>query len=239
VLKRGIGRINLKFRDLGWAALFHYYQSNKDRRYVRLLGDGEFISKLREAPWDVSYPEFEAKVISGFVNSLGLRLPVGTRGGNILAEIIRLRSCTSSLEGVSLLDCDLSSKSLLKDIKEIYRGLGSIDGLWVTGITKIAHVLNDSLFVILDQRIAENFSLRDEADDYIDWLVLTQQHAREVAGDFEAQGLSGSPEVFLSEKLGYSSYGCQKSLARFIDEYFWLTSSENLPIPPKWLPPSP
>jgi len=229
----------LKFRDLGWAALFHYYQSNKDRRYVRLLGDGEFISKLREAPWDVSYPEFEAKVISGFVNSLGLRLPVGTRGGNILAEIIRLRSCTSSLEGVSLLDCDLSSKSLLKDIKEIYQGLGSIDGLWVTGITKIAHVLNDSLFVILDQRIAENFSLRDEADDYIDWLVLTQQHAREVAGDFEAQGLSGSPEVFLSEKLGYSSYGCQKSLARFIDEYFWLTSSENLPIPPKWLPPSP
>jgi len=229
----------LKFSDLGWAALLHYYQSNKDRRYVRLLGDGEFISKLRETPWDVSYPEFEAKIISGFVNSLGLRLPVGTRGGNILAEIIRLRSCTSSLEGVSLLDCDLSNKSLLKSIKEIYQGLGSIDGLWVTGITKIAHVLNDSLFVILDLRIAENFSLRDEADDYIDWLVLTQQHAREVASDFEAQGLSGSPEAFLSEKLGYSSYGCQKSLARFIDEYFWLTASENLPVPPKWLPPSP
>lgn len=206
---------------------------------MRLFGDGEFISKIRETPWDVSYPEFEAKVISGFVNSLGLRLPVGTRGGNVLAEIIRLRSCTSSLKGVGLLDCDLSNKSLLKSIKEIYQGLGSIDGLWVTGITKIAHVLNDSLFVILDVRIAENFSLRDEADDYIDWLVLTQQHAREVASDFEAQGLSGSPEAFLSEKLGYSSYGCQKSLARFIDEYFWLTSSENLPIPPKWLPPLP
>lgn len=229
----------MKFCDLGWAALFHYYQSNKDRRYVKLLGDGEFISKLREAPWDISYPEFEAKIISGFVNSLGLRLPVGTRGGNILAEIIRLRSCTSSLAGVSLLDCDLSDKGLLKSIKEIYQGLGSIDGLWATGITKIAHVLNDSLFVILDLRIAENFSLRDDADDYIDWLVLTQQHAREVAGDFEAQGLPGSPEAFLSEKLGYTSYGCQKSLARFIDEYFWLISGENLPIPPKWLPPSP
>lgn len=229
----------MKFSELGWSALLHYYQSNKDRRYVKLLGDSEFISKIREAPWDISYPEFEAKVISSFVNSLGLRLPVGTRGGNILAEIIRLRSCTSSLAGLSLLDCDLSDKGLLKNIKEIYQGLGSIDGLWVTGITKIAHVLNDSLFVILDLRIAENFSLRDDADDYIDWLVLTQHHAREVASDFEAQGLPGSPEAFLSEKLGYTSYGCQKSLARFIDEYFWLISGENLPVPPKWLPPSP
>lgn len=237
--KKGVERINVKFSDLGWAALLHYYQSNKDRRYVRLFGDGEFISKLRETPWDVSYPEFEAKVISSFVNSLGLRLPVGTRGGNVLAEIIRLRSCTSRLKGVSLLDCDLSDKSLLENIKEIYQGLGSIDGLWVTGITKIAHALNDSLFVILDLRIAENFSLRDEADDYIEWLVLTQQHALQVTSDFEAQGLSGSPEAFLSEKLGYSSYGCQKSLARFIDEYFWLTAGENLPIPPKWLPPLP
>lgn len=229
----------MKFSDLGWAALLHYYQSNKDRRYVRLFGDTGFISKLRETPWDVSYPEFEAKVISGFVNSLGLRLPVGTRGGNVLAEIIRLRSCTSSLKGLSLLDCDLSDKGLLKNIKEIYQGLGSIDGLWVTGITKIAHALNDSLFVILDLRTADNFSLRDEADDYIAWLGIVQQHAREVIGDFKAQGNDGSPDAFLSEKLGYSSYGCQKSLARFIDEYFWLTVGENLPIPPKWLPPSP
>lgn len=229
----------MKFSDLGWAALIHYYQSNRDRRYVRFFGDTEFLSKLRETPWDVSYPEFEAKVISGFVNSLGLRLPVGTRGGNLLAEIIRLRSCTSHLKGVSLLDCDLSNKSLLKNIKEIYQGLGSIDGLWVTGVTKIAHVLNDSLFVILDLRIAESFSLRDEADDYIEWLTIAQQHALQVTGDFEAQGLSGSPEAFLSEKLGYISYGCQKSLARFIDEYFWLTAGENLPIPPKWLPPLP
>lgn len=229
----------MKFSDLGWAALLHYYQSNKDRRYVKLFGDGEFISKLRKAPWDVSYPEFETKVISSFVNSLGLRLPVGTRGGNVLAEIIRLRSCTSSLEGVSLLDCDLADKDLLQNIREIYQGLGSIDGLWVTGITKIAHVLNDSLFVILDLRIAENFSLRDEADDYIEWLTIAQQHALQVKSDFEAQGNTGSPEVFLSEKLGYNSYGCQKSLARFIDEYFWLTVSENLPIPPKWLPPLP
>jgi len=229
----------VKFSDLGWAALLHYYQSNKDRRYVRLFGDAAFISKLRETPWDVSYAEFEAKVISGFVNSLGLRLPVGTRGGNVLAEIIRLRSYTSHLQGVRLLDCDLTDENLLKNIKEIYHGLSNIDGLWVTGVSKIAHALNDSLFVILDLRTADSFSLRDEADDYIKWLGIAQQHAQEVTSDFETLGLPGSPETFLSEKLGYSSYGCQKSLARFVDEYFWLTASENLPIPPRWVPPLP
>jgi len=228
----------VRFSDLGWAALFHYYQSNKDRKYVRLFGDTAFISKLRKTPWDVSYEEFEAKVISGFINSLGLRLPVGTRGGNVLAEVIRLRRCTSHLQGARLLDCDLSNKDLLKNIREIYRGLSAIDGLWVTGISKIAHVLNDSLFVILDLRISDYFGLSGEADDYIKWLGIAQQHALEVTSDFDALGLPGSPEAFLSEKLGYSSYGCQKSLARFIDEYFWLTTSGNLPIPPKWVPPS-
>jgi hypothetical protein len=227
----------VKFSDLGWAVLLHYYKSSKDRKYVRLFGDTAFISKLRETPWDVSYVEFEAKVISGFVNSLGLRLPVGTRGGNILAEIIKLRRCTSRLQGARLLDCDLSNKDLLKNIREIYHGLSTIDRLWVTGVSKIAHVLNDSLFVVLDLRMSDYLGLGGEADDYIKWLGIAQQHALEVTSDFDALGLLGSPEVFLSEKLGYSSYGCQKSLARFIDEYFWLTTSENLPIPPNWVPP--
>jgi len=227
----------VKFSDLGWAALLHYYISNKDREYVRLFGDTAFISKLRETPWDVSYGEFETKVISGFINSLGLRLPVGTRGGNVLAEIIKLRRCTSRLQSARLLDCDLSNEDLLKNIREIYQGLSTIDGLWVTGISKIAHVLNNSLFVILDLETSDYFGLGGEADDYIKWLGIAQQHALEVTRDFCALGLPGSPEAFLSEKLGYSSYGCQKSLARFIDEYFWLTTSGNLPIPPNWVPP--
>jgi hypothetical protein len=226
----------VKFSDLAWAALLHYYKSSKDREYVGLFRDTAFITKLRETPWDVSYEEFEAKVISGFVNSIGLRLPVGTRGGNILAEIINLRHYISSVQGVHLIDCDLSNEDLLKNIRQIYNGLSTIDGLWVTGISKIAHVLNDSLFVVLDLKTSNHFGLRGEADDYIRWLGITQQQALEVANDFHAQGLPGSPEAFLTQKLGYSDYGCQKSLARFIDEYFWLTTSENLPIPPNWLP---
>jgi len=49
-----------------------------------------------------------------------------------------------------------------------------------------------------------------------------QEKAQEVAEDFYNLGLPGSPEEFLSDKLGYTNYGCQKSLARFVDEYYWI-----------------
>ena len=227
----------MKFRDLAWAALLHYYKSRGDRKYVSLFRDTAFISKLRQTPWDIPYEEFETKVLSGFVNSIGLRLPVGTRGGIILAKIIKLRHCISSLQGVRLLDCDLSNEDLQNNVNQIYNGLSSIDGFWVTGISKIAHILNESLFVVLDLKTSKHFSLRGQADDYIRWLGIAQEHAQEVTRDFQALGLPGSPEAFLSEKLGNSDNGFQKPLARFIDEYFWLTTSENLPVPPTWVPP--
>jgi len=227
----------VKFNDLAWAALLHYYKSSGDRKYVKLFRDTAFISKLRQTPWDVSYEEFETKVLSGFINSIGLRLSVGTRGGNILAEIIKLRQYVSSLQGVRLLDCDLSSEDSLKNIRQIYGGLSSVDGFWITGISKIAHLLNDALFVVLDLKTSKSFGLHGKANDYIKWLGIAQQHAQEVTRDFYALGYTGSPEAFLSEKLGHSNYGCKKSLSRFIDEYFWLKTSENLAIPPNWIPP--
>lgn len=226
----------MKFSDLAWAAFIHYYKSKGDRKYVKLFRDTAFISKLREAPWGVPYEEFETKILSGFLNSIGLRLPVGKRGGNILAEVIKLRHQTAALQGICLLDCDLSNEDLLQNIRQIYNGLNSVDGLWVTGISKIAHTLNESLFVVLDLKTSKYFGLRGQADDYIKWLGIAQQHALEVTKDFQSLGLPGSPEVFLSAKLGHSNYGCHKSLARFIDEYLWLTTSENLPIPPNWTP---
>lgn len=226
----------MNFNDLAWAALLHHYKSGGDKKYVKLFRDTAFITKLRETPWDVPYEEFEVKVLTGFLNSIGLRRPVGTKGGNILTEIIKLHSYTSSLQGTSLHNCDLSDKNVLRNIKHIYNGLSTINGLWITGLSKIAHVLNDALFVAYDPKTSKHLGLRSKADDYTKWLGIVQQHAVEATADFTTLGFPGSPEAFLSEKLGDTNYGCEKSLARFIDEYFWLTTSENLSIPPIWAP---
>ena len=227
----------MKFSDLAWAAFLYYYKSSGDRKYVKLFRDTEFILKLRQTPWDVTYEEFEQKIIYGFINSVGLRLPAVREKGNILAQIMELHPCIASLQGECLHDCDLSNEDLLKNITQIYDTLRALQGFWLTGISKITHALNDSLFVALNLSTSSYFGLLGEADDLIKWLRIAQQNAREATEDFATLGFPGSPSEFLSEKLGYTNYGCQKALARFIDEYFWLTTSENLPIPPKWLPP--
>ncbi len=227
----------MKFSDLAWAALLYYYKSGGDRKYVKLFRDTTFLSKLRQAPWDVPHEEFEAKVIRGFISSVGLRLPMVRGKDDVLAQIIELHPCVFSLQGVCLSDCDLSNEDLLNNIRQIYEKLHAIAGFWLTGISKITHVLNDSLFVALNLGTSSYFGLLGETEDLIKWLRIVRQSAQEVIEDFHTLGLPGSPEEYLSEKLGYTHYGCQKSLARFIDEYYWLTTSENLPVPPKWLPP--
>ena len=226
----------MKFSDLSWAALLYYYKSGGDRKYVKLFRDTEFIAKLRQTPWDIPYEEFEAKVIFGFISSVGLRLPAVRGKDNLLTQIIDLHPSISNLQNQRLSDCDLSDEALLESIRQIYDRFSGIHGFWVTGISKISHVLNDSLFAALNLSTSSYFGLFGGSEDFIKWLKLTQESAQEVVEDFNSLGLPESPEEFLSDKLGYTNYGCQKSLARFIDEYFWLTTSENLPIPPKWLP---
>ena len=230
--------VNVKFTDLAWGALLFYYKSSGDRKYVKLFRDTDFISKLRQTPWEVPPDEFEDKVIFGFISSVGLRLPAVRGKDTLLTQIIELHPNISSLQGLNLIDCDLSNEDLLNSIGQIYDRFCSIHGFWVTGISKISHVLNDSLFVTLNLSTSSYFGLFGGSEDFIKWLRLMQENAQEVNKDFQALGFPGSPEEFLSDKLGYTHYGCQKSLARFIDEYFWLTTSENLPVPPKWLPPS-
>ena len=229
----------MKFNELAWAALLYYYKSSADRRYVKLFRDTEFVSKLRQTPWDIPYEEFEDKVIFNFISSIGLRLPTVRGEDNLLTQLIDMHSSISALQGVSLHDCDLSDEGVLENIRQIYNKLHSIHGFWLTGISKIAHVLNDSLFVAINLSTSSYFGLLGEAEDFVKWLRMTQENAKEVTEDFVGSGLSGSPEEYLSEKLGYTNYGCRKSLARYLDEYFWLTTSENLPVPPKWLPPLP
>ncbi|MFC2023098.1 hypothetical protein ACFLTL_02990, partial [Chloroflexota bacterium] len=175
-------------------------------------------------------------VVLGFINDIGIQLS-SSKDRNILVRINELHQCLSSVVDLDLLSCDLSDEKLVKDIKQIYDTLNGIEGLWITGISKIAHVLNDRLFVAVNISTLSYFGLFGETEGFIKWLEIAQQNAQEVNQDFRDLGFEGTPEEFLSERLGYINSGCHKSLPRFIDEYFWLKFGENLPVPPKWVPP--
>ena len=114
--------------------------------------------------------------------------------------------------------------------------LTSIPGLWVTGVSKIAHLLNDKLLVLLNLDISAHFRLPDGSIAVITWVKALQDSAKQVTRDFQERGYQSTPEEFISEKLGYTNQGCHKSLVKYLDEYYWLRFSDNLPIPPPWTP---
>jgi len=89
--------------------------------------------------------------------------------------------------------------------------------------------------------IASHFNLLDTQTNFtetnfIEWIRGAQQDAQEVIISFQEHGLSGDPESFLSDRLGYIRHGCSKSLIKFLDEYYWLRIGDKLPIPPRWTP---
>ena len=228
----------MNFNQLCWGAFCFYYRSAGDSKYCKIMRDTPFISKLRESPLEINITEFEEKVILSHINIENYDLLIGHNlARNVLSQIIKFQPEIAPLKNVTLLDCDLSDNDTVESISKVYRGLYSIQGLWLTGVSKIAHLLNDKLFAILNLDISNHFQLLEGNTSLVQWLKITQQNMQEVSKDFYQQGFSGSPDKYLSDKLGYSNYGFQKSLVKFVDEYFWLRFGDNVPIPPTWAPP--
>jgi len=234
-----MGEVNtiLNFNDIAWAAFCFYYRSVADRKYCKILDDTPFIEKLRQTPHDITASEFEQKVLLDYVNISNYDVLIKHKLAERLLEIIiDLQPDVSALQGLTLLDSDLSDNAIADIIERIYVALYSVPGLWVTGVSKIAHLLNDKLLVLLNQDISAHFLLPDDGTALITWVKSLQDSARQVTRDFQERGYQGTPEEFISEKLGYTSHVCHKSLVKYLDEYYWLRFSDNLPIPPPWAP---
>lgn len=228
----------ISFNQLSWAAVCFYYRSAGDNKYSRIMIDTNFLLTLRRAPFNISPAEFEEKVILGYVNIDNYDLLIGHRlAESVLSKITEMKEEIASLQDITLIDCNLSDSTVTEKISRIYAGLYSVHGLWLTGVSKIAHLLNDRLFVMLNLDISNHFGLLEGDTSLTQWLRVAQQNAQSVTRDFQNQGLPGTPEKYISDSIGYTEYGYEKSLVKYLDEYFWLRFGDNLPIPPRWVPP--
>ncbi len=229
----------MDFNQLAWGAVCFYYRSLGDNKYSKIMRDTDFLTRLRHEPSNISAIEFEEKVLLDHVNIENYDLLIGHGlARNVLDKIIQLQPETFALKDITLLDCDLSDRNISDKINIIYSSVYSVNGLWLTGVSKIVHLLNDKLFPLLNLNISKHFGILEGDTNLIQWAKITQQNAREVIEDFKKHKLPGAPEKFLSEKLGYTRYGYEKSLVKFLDEFFWLRFGDNLPIPPRWVPPA-
>ena len=226
----------MKFNDLAWAAVCFYYRSAGDRRYCAIMKDNDFLSRLRCMPQALSVKEFEEKAIDGFINMENYDLLVSHQlAEKILKKIIDLQLETFAMMGMTLLECNLNDRQIIEAITLTYTELRAY-GLWITGASKIAHLLNDRHFPLLNPALARYFNITDDKTSIRNWLFRIQNDMQEVNAEFLAEGLEGSLEQFLSNRLGYTAEGCEKSLVKFIDEYYWLKYADCLTIPPRWAP---
>lgn len=227
----------MDFNSLAWAAFCFYYRSVGDTNYGKLMQDVKFLDTLRNVPEELTPAEFEERVLLGYIKVQNYDLLIGHRlAESILKELITLKPDVAALRGKTLINCDLSDHELREKINRVYSRLCAVNGLWLTGASKIAHLLNDHLFVMLNLNISNHFELLQGNTSLTNWLGITQQNALEVTIDFQDYSYGGSPDEFLSRKLGYKDQGYQKSLVKFLDEYYWLKFGDNLPIPPRWIP---
>ena len=227
----------MNFNQLAWGAVCFYYRSLGDNKYSKIMRDTEFLAQLRREPFNINAIEFEEKVLLDHVNIENYDLLIGHGlARNVLDKIIELQSDIYSLEDTTLLECDLSNRDVTDKINRIYSSVYSTNGLWLTGVSKIVHLLNDKLFPILNLNISKHFGLLEGDTNLIQWVRIAQENAREVVTDFQEQKLPGTPEKFLSEKMGYIRNGYEKSLVKFLDEFFWLRFGDSLPVPPRWVP---
>jgi hypothetical protein len=227
----------MRFRELAWAGLCFYYRLSGDKRYSAIMCDHKFLERLRNTPEEVPLKEFEEKAVLGYINIQNYDLLLGHKlTENILAKIIDLKKDVHVLQNLSLTGCDFDDQETVSRISRIYSELHT-DGLWLTGASKIAHLLNDKLLPPISLNISKNFGIEYQVD-ITQWLRRMQWDIQEAAFDFENLALEGTPGRFLSDKLGYLKCGYEKSLAKFIDEYYWLYYGEGLPVPPKWIPDS-
>lgn len=237
----------MTFEELAWGA-FSYHLVASDFSYLKLFAQESLLTRLRQNPAAVSADEFKESVVN-FLNKWGGRhiRKDAEVAGVLLRGLCELQDkfqilCNDTLVTINF----IRHGELVQDIFDCLRrisweNLGRSRSVTVhlgeTFASKLAHVVNPSLFVMWDNKIAERFwkgKMIESSRDYVGFLKLMQEEAKSVVSDFQAPAGGKDPALFLSRKFEPS---ITKPLTKFLDEYNWLCSHRNLDTctPPEWL----
>ena len=93
-----------------------------------------------------------------------------------------------------------------------------------TGTAKILFAIRPNAFVPWDEAIREELQLDGSAESYCNYLRLTKGYLEELLDDCNGHGLNlADLPTILNRPLS--------SLAKLMDEYFWVTVSRKCPSP--------
>ena len=209
------------FEQIRWAATTFRGQSD-DADYIP-LGAAEFRRTLLDGPEAASVER-----LLRFVNRWGFRISYAKAPG-IAAAIAQAAPHLRPLAASALEFDDLRCATL--DITErAYDSIAEANGVGPAAASLILSLLNPALFVMWNDAIRGAYFPNDPPNGatYAQFLTVMRMAALSVANDARAQYGVDDPAGQISDALGLNP---PFSLAKFIDEYNWLTVERGMECP--------
>jgi len=246
-------KFNIKpsWRKFAWSTfLFHMWSSND--AYIQLMNDQDFTKQIWETlpNSDNLDTEYVAHRIIKFLQDYGCHTP-NNNSGLIRNLIEALQNSTLFLQALYSLEittinfdntlCIQGITQSLRDvIKNLYSKFDAIKHIGPTASTKILHILQPRLFVMWDKEICEEYhnispQVSTSAKGYCAFLEKVKVLANHINQEFNNLGINTTqtPADYLSDKLKIKP---PKTLAKYLDEYNWVTITRGVKVPPSWHP---
>jgi len=234
---------NLTYEKLAWAAFVaSVFKDTGPQAYMSIYRDTEFRRNLVHRPAKVSLSDIQGKLIEGFLNKWRSRFPKNDESAAAIRSALEKRTpLLTKLEDLSIESADFclaitvdgSDVPVSDVIDNIFEGLAWAHGFRTTVAAKIMGVLNPRLFVMWDDSIALHYACSFSGKGYMDFLRKMQILARSCLSDFARRFAEKDLATHVSQRLGYNP---PLTLAKFLDEYNWITITKEISLPPKWHP---
>jgi hypothetical protein len=237
----------ITFEKLSWAAFMaRIFGITGPDAYMSVYKDSKFRESLAFNPTSVSPKEVCDKLIEGFLNRWRSRFPNNEKAASaILAALQRVGAFISAVKTISLesvdfsnhIDIDGNQISVFDAVAIIFNEISNCHGNRTTAGAKILGIINPSLFVMWDDSIAVHY-LSATSDifngkGYASFLQKMQNAAQLCQADFKLRFGHDDIALYLSEKLEVTP---PVTLAKYLDEYNWISISKRIHLPPKWHP---
>ncbi len=206
------------YDQLRWSA--NAFRSLADDTLCIAARAPEFREALQRGS---SYADWPALV--RYVNQWGCRITTDKAGG-IASAIAAAMPYLEPLSASALEFNDLRC-STLDVIERAYEALTEANGVGPTAASAILTALNPQLFVSWGKGIRDAYFPNDKPNGatYSQFLTIMRMAALSVASDARSQHGIEDPAGHLSSELGIQP---PFSLAKFIDEYNWLTLEREM-----------
>jgi len=238
---------SITFEKLSWAAfLSRIFGSTGPDAYLSIYADSRFRESLVFDPANVSPEEVCDKLIGGFLNRWRSRFPNRQESASaVLGAIQQVSPFIQATRNLRIENVNFDNSinvnsnyiSVSDAIELIFNKIAHCYGNRTTAGAKILGVLNPDLFVMWDDSIALHYVSGCPnvftGQGYAFFLREMQNAAHLCQDDFDAIIGHQDMALYLSNKLGLN---LPLPLAKFLDEYNWITISQRIPLPPKWHP---